>query len=73
MVKNKTVKAKLVFGDTWLGDKIIMRNRKMLPEKGECMGEEGRGIYLEEAKETSGRLAIFYTLLWVVVTQMLAL
>ena len=32
-----------------------------------------RGNYLEEAKESSGKLAIFYILICVVVTQMSAL
>jgi len=44
----------------------------MVSEKVECMGGERAGIYLEEAKETSGTLAIFYTLFWVAVMQMLA-
>lgn len=37
------------------------------------MRGERRGRYLEEAKEISGILVIFYILIWVVVTQITAL
>lgn len=37
------------------------------------MGGERVGTYLEEVKERSGTLAVFYTLFWVALTQMLAL
>lgn len=60
-VKNKTVKAKLWCLEIYdEGIKISRQNRKMLSEKVECMGGQRAGIYLEEGKETSGMLAIFY-------------
>lgn len=62
----------MVFRDLWAGDKNTQTNRR-LSKKVECMGGERAGTYLEEVKERSGTLAVFYTLFWVALTQMLAL
>lgn len=55
------------------GIKNIKTSKKMLSQKVDNMRGKRKESYLEEAKENSGMLAKFYTLIWVVVTQMLAL
>lgn len=52
--------------------KNVSRNRKILSQKDYMRGER-REHYVEEAKEISGILVIFYILIQVVDTQIVAL